>query len=106
VQGDLYRLISPRNGSEFSATQTVNRDKSQSVVFAFIHSTQEGRGFPRLKLEGLDPKGNYALTAIEGVAAQGTLATASGAWWMNHGLEMSEDFKGDFQAATFRLDRK
>ena len=50
VQGDLYRLISPRNGSEFSATQTVNRDKSQSVVFAFIHSTQEGRLFPRLKL--------------------------------------------------------
>ena len=41
VQGDLYRLISPRNGSEFSATQTVNHDKSQSVVFLFIHSTQE-----------------------------------------------------------------
>ena len=72
VQGDLYRLISPRNGSEFSATQTVNRDKSQSVVFAFIHSTQEGRGFPRLKLKGLDPKGNYALTAIEGAAAKGS----------------------------------
>jgi alpha-galactosidase len=106
VQGDLYRLISPRNGSEFSATQTVNRDKSQSVVFAFIHSTQEGRGFPRLKLQGLDPRGNYALTAIEGAAAKGTPATASGAWWMNHRLEMSEDFKGDFQAAAFRLDRK
>src|SRR6185437_17093143 len=52
TQGDLYRLISPRNGSEFSATQTVNADKSQSVVFAFIHSTQEGRGFPILKLKG------------------------------------------------------
>jgi alpha-galactosidase len=106
VQGDLYRLISPRNGSEFSATQTVNRDKSQSVVFAFIHSTQEGRGFPLLKLQGLDPKGNYMLTAIEGAAAKGTPATASGAWWMNHGLELSEHFKGDFQAAAFRLDRK
>ena len=106
VQGDLYRLISPRNGSEFSATQTVNRDKSQSVVFAFIHSTQEGRGFPLLKLQGLDPKANYALTSIEGAAAKGTPATASGAWWMNHGLEMSEDFKGDFQAAAFRLDKK
>ncbi|HMG86079.1 MAG TPA: alpha-galactosidase [Terracidiphilus sp.] len=106
VQGDLYRLISPRNGSEFSATQTVNRDKGQSVVFAFIHSTQEGRGFPRLKLEGLDPKANYALTSIEGAAAKGTPAMASGAWWMNHGLDMSDDFKGDFQAAAFRLDRK
>ena len=106
VQGDLYRLISPRNGSEFSATQTVNRDQSQSVVFAFIHSTQEGREFPLLKLMGLDAKANYALTPIEGAAQRGTPATASGAWWMNHGLEMSEGFRGDFQAAAFRLDKK
>jgi alpha-galactosidase len=106
VQGDLYRLISPRNGSEFSATQTVNRDKSQSVVFAFIHSTEEGRGFPRLKLKGLDPKTEYTLTPIEGAAQKGTPATASGAWWMNHGIDMGEDFRGDFQAAALRLDKK
>ena len=106
VQGDLYRLISPRNGSEFSATQTVNRDKSQSVVFAFIHSTQEGRLFPRLKLKGLDPAAEYALTPIEGKAAPATPTTASGAWWMSHGLDMADEFRGDFQAAAFRLDKK
>jgi alpha-galactosidase len=106
VQGDLYRLISPRNGSEFSATQTVNHDKSESVVFAFIHSTQEGRGFPILKLKGLDPQGQYALTPIEGKAAAHEPTVASGAFWMNHGLEMDEGFRGDFQAAAFRLDRK
>jgi alpha-galactosidase len=106
VQGNLYRLISPRNGSEFSATQTVKPDKSQSVVFAFIHSTQEGRIFPTLKLKGLDPAAEYALAPIEGKARAGTPATASGAWWMNHGLEMDIDFRGDFQAAAFRLDKK
>ncbi|HEX3894190.1 MAG TPA: alpha-galactosidase [Terracidiphilus sp.] len=106
VQGDLYRLISPRNGSEFSATQTVNRDKSQSVVFAFIHSTQEGHKFPILKLQGLDPSADYELTPIEGNADPATPTTASGAWWMNHGLEFSEDFRGDFQASAFRLDKK
>ena len=106
VQGDLYRLISPRNGSEFSATQTVNKDKSQSVVFLFIHSTQEGRGFPILTLKGLDPKADYTLTPIEGAVLKGSPTTASGAWWMNHGLVMGEDFRGDFQAAAFRLDRK
>jgi len=106
VQGNLYRLISPRNGSEFSATQTVNRDKSQSVVFLFIHSTQEGRIFPRLKLQGLDPAAQYALTPIEDKPSPTTPTTASGAWWMNRGLDMSEDFRGDFQAAAFRLDRK
>ena len=106
VQGDLYRLISPRDGSEFSATQTVNQDKSQSVVFAFIHSTQLDRPFPLLKLEGLDPAATYAITPIEGKLRAGSPQSASGAWWMNHGMEMSGDFKGDFQAAAFRLDRK
>ncbi len=54
VRGDLYRIISPRNGSEFSVTETVSGDKNQAVVFAFTHSTQEGRGFPLLQLQGLD----------------------------------------------------
>jgi len=106
VQGDLYRLISPRNGSEFSATQTVSADKSQSVVFTFIHSTQEGRGFPVLKLKGLDPAAEYTLTPIEGKPSAREPTTASGAWWMNHGLETNEFFRGDYQAAAFRLDRK
>jgi alpha-galactosidase len=106
VQGDLYRLISPRSGSEFSATERVRADKSQAVVFAFIHSTQKGRGFPLLKLKGLDAAAEYALSSIEGKARAGTPLAASGAWWMNHGLEMDEGFRGDFQGAAFRLDRK
>ncbi|HKF46232.1 MAG TPA: alpha-galactosidase [Terracidiphilus sp.] len=106
TQGQLYRLISPRDSSEFSATQTVRENKSQSVVFAFIHSTQERRGFPILKLEGLDPAAKYALTPIEGKAGASMPPVASGAFWMNHGLEMADDFRGDFQAAAFRLDRK
>jgi alpha-galactosidase len=106
VQGELYRLISPTNGSEFSATQTVSKDKSQSVVFLFIHSTQEGHLFPLLKLKGLDPAANYKLVSIEGKASPGQSQVASGAWWMNHGLEMDMGFRGDFQAAAFRLDRQ
>jgi alpha-galactosidase len=106
VQGNLYRLISPLNGGEFSATETVRPDKTQAVVFAFIHSTQEQRGFPLLKLQGLDPAAEYTLTSIEGKAGKGTPDAATGAWWMNHGLEMDEDFRGDFQAAAFRLDKK
>jgi alpha-galactosidase len=106
VQGNLYRLISPRNGSEFSATQTVNSNKTQSVVFAFIHSTQKGHIFPTLKLKGLEPNAEYALSPIEGKARPGTPSAASGAWWMNHGLDFDEGFRGDFQAAAFRLDRK
>jgi len=106
VQGDLYRLISPRNGSEFSVTQTVNPEKTQSVVFAFIHSTQQGRLFPRLKLKGLDPVAEYALSPIVGKPRTGTPPVASGAWWMNHGLDLDDGFRGDFQGAAFRLDKQ
>ncbi|MGB2592882.1 MAG: alpha-galactosidase [Candidatus Acidiferrum sp.] len=104
VRGDLYRLISPRNGSEFSSTETVSRDKSQAVVFAFANATQEGRGFPLLQLLGLEPSAEYKLSWIEGKAVPNTPETASGAWWMNHGLQL--ELRGDFQAAAFRLDRQ
>ena len=103
VRGDLYRLISPRDGSEFSSTQTVSADKNQSVVFAFANATQEGRGFPLLQLQGLDAAAEYKLSWIEGKARPGTPETASGAWWMRHGLQL--ELRGDFQAAAFRLDR-
>jgi alpha-galactosidase len=106
VRGQLYRLISPRDGSEFSAAQSVRTDKSQSVVFAFIHSTEKGHTFPTLKLKGLDPAADYAISPIEGKAGAGTPAAASGAWWMNHGLDFDPSFRGDFQAMAFRLDRK
>jgi alpha-galactosidase len=104
VRGDLYRLISPRDGSEMSATESDSSDKNQAVVFAFTHSTQEGRGFPLLLLQGLDPDAEYQLTFIEGKGQAGTPTSASGAWWMRHGVWL--DLRGDFQAAAFRLDRQ
>lgn len=104
VRGGLYRLLSPRDGTTMSATESVSRDKSQAVVFAFTHSTQEGRGFPLLQLQGLDPDEDYQLTFIEGKALPGTPTSASGAWWMRHGLWL--DLRGDFQAAAFRLDHQ
>jgi alpha-galactosidase len=104
VRGDLYRLISPRDGSEFSSTETVAGDKNQAVVFAFANATQEGRGFPLLQLQGLDPAAEYKLSWIEGKAPPGTPEIASGSWWMHHGLQL--DLRGDFQACAFRLDRQ
>ena len=64
------------------------------------------RTFPLLKLKGLDPAAQYAIEPIEGKTSPGTPSQASGAWWMNHGLDLGEGFRGDFQAAAFRLDKK
>ncbi|MGB6959810.1 MAG: GH36 C-terminal domain-containing protein, partial [Candidatus Acidiferrum sp.] len=104
VRGDLYRLISPRDGSEFSSTESVSSDKNQAVVFAFANATQEGRGFPLLQLQELDPEAQYKLAWIEGKARPDTPESASGAWWMRHGLQL--ELRGDFQAAAFHLDRQ
>ena len=104
VRGDLYRLISPRDNSEMSGTETVSGDKSQAVVFAFVNATNKGRAFPLLQLKGLDPGAEYKLSWIEGKALPDTPDTASGAWWMNHGLQLA--LRGDYQAASFRLDRR
>jgi alpha-galactosidase len=104
VRGDLYRLISPRDGSEFSATETVSGDKGQAVVFAFTVATQQGRTVPLLQLQGLDPQAQYTLSSMEGKARPGTPEAASGDWWMHHGLWL--DLKGDYSAAAFRLDRE
>jgi alpha-galactosidase len=104
VRGDLYRLISPRDGSEFSVTQTVSSDKNQAVVFAFTVATQQGRGLPLLELRGLDPDAQYKVGWIEGKGRPDTPEVASGDWWMHHGVQL--DLKGDYSAAAFRLDRQ
>jgi alpha-galactosidase len=97
-------LISPRDGSEFSVTETVSGDKNQEVVFAFTVATQQGRGLPMLELQGLDPEELYKIGWIEGKGQPGTPDVASGDWWMRYGVQL--DLKGDYSAAAFRLDRQ
>ncbi len=99
--GSLYRLISPVGGSEQSVTESVSPDKSQAVVFAFLHSSSLLYPYPTIRLRGLDAAAEYRLDWIEGKAAQPVPASASGAFWMSHGVDAL--LFGDFQAAGFTL---
>jgi alpha-galactosidase len=101
--GELYRLVSPRDGSEQSVTESVAEDGHEAVVFAFLHSSGFGYPYPRVFLRGLDAKAEYALSPIAGEAAKDTPETASGAYWMSHGFD--PELLGDFQAAAFRLEK-
>jgi alpha-galactosidase len=103
-RGSLYRLVSPLNGSEVSVTETVSPDRSQAVTFAFLHSSQMIDPFPRIYLRGLDEHATYRLKALDGQTAPGTPITASGAYWTEHGVDLS--LRGDFQAAAFLLDKQ
>ena len=100
--GSLYRLISPRDGSEESVTESVSKDKDQAVLFAFLHSSHMGYPFPRVYLRGLNPTAEYRVTSISGALAKDFPTVASGSYWMSHGLDI--DLRGDFQAAAFRFD--
>lgn len=100
--GSLFRLVSPRDGSEQSVTESVSLDRKQGVLFTLLHSSQMGYPFPRVFLRGLDPKAEYRVTSIQGALTKDSPTVASGAYWMSHGLDV--DIRGDFQAAAFRFD--
>jgi alpha-galactosidase len=100
--GSLYRLISPRNGSEQSVTESVSLDEEQAALFTFLHSSTMNYPFPRVFLRGLDPETRYKVTSISGKLSSDTPTMATGSYWMSHGLDVQ--LKGDFQAAAFRFD--
>jgi alpha-galactosidase len=101
--GALYRLVSPANGSETSATESVAADGNQAAVFAFLHSSQLGYPYPRLFLRGLDKDAQYHLHWITTNPDGKLPETASGAYWMEHGVDLN--LSGDFQATAFRLEK-
>jgi len=101
--GLLYRLASPTQGN-LSASQYVSPDKSQSVVFAFLHSQQFGRTVSPLLLKDLDEKGIYSVSRNDGKAGKTSAAVKlSGAYLMNHGIE--PELTGDYDSVSFKLDR-
>jgi alpha-galactosidase len=102
-RGELYRLITPENDSPYSVTESVSRDGKQAVSFAFLHSSKELYPYPRIQLRGLDRNARYSISPFAGTLAPGTPNAASGAYWMQHGVDVL--LRGDFQAAAFTLTR-
>ncbi len=100
--GSLYRLVSPRDGSEQSVTESVSIDRKQAALFAFLHSSTMGYPYPRVFLKGLDANTTYKVTPIAGALRKDSPASATGAYWMSHGVDL--ELRGDLQAAAFRFD--
>ncbi|MEO8737284.1 MAG: alpha-galactosidase [Edaphobacter sp.] len=100
-RGSLYRLITPENNSEQSVTESVSRDGKQAVAFAFLHSSREYYPFPRIYLRGLKADATYRISTLDGKLAADTPVSASGAYWMQRGVDV--ELRGDFQAAAFTL---
>ena len=100
-QGVLYRLVSPRNSSNFSSTESVSQDGKGAVVFAFLHAEQMQYPAPTIYPRGLLPDVVYTLEPIAGATFEGTQRSASGAFWMHHGIGFK--LEGDYAAAAVVL---
>jgi len=103
-QGSLFRLIEPNADSPYAVTESVARDKQQAVVFAFLHSSQQGLAYPPVYLRGLDPEANYRIKVLDGSLNGSVPASASGAFWMHYGLHFN--LRGDYQAAALLLEKE
>lgn len=101
--GSLYRLVSPRNESEIAATESVALDKSKAIAFIFLHSQQMRYPIPNISLQGLDHDAIYSVRSIYGRLSDDAPKTASGRYWMGHGI--STILKGDYDAAAFIFER-
>ena len=99
--GSLYRLISPQHDSESSATESVSLDRTQAVLFTFLHSSQERNPYPTLYLRGLDPDRQYSLNTLGDARGKAAPTSASGRYWMQYGI--TPLLNGDFKAAAFIL---
>ncbi len=103
-QGSLYRLTPSLAMAGRWATEYVAADKSQAVVFAFLHSQQYGEAFPALRLEGLDAAATYTITPRDPRKAQGTPQQATGAELMGEGLRVG--LRGDYDSTAVVLQRR
>jgi len=99
--GDLHRLLSPREG-EVTANEYVSPDGKQAVVFAFLHSQQFLYPAPTVYLRGLDPAAVYRLRGIDRKLAE-QQETLSGAFLMNHGLNFK--LEGDFDSSSVAIEK-
>ncbi|MEH3106865.1 MAG: alpha-galactosidase [Sphingomonas fennica] len=103
-RGDLYRLARPTPGNPQATTLYVSADRGQAALFAMVQGTQRLDPRGPVVLRGLDPAATYRIERMDGAPlAEGTPASASGAYWMGRGLDVP--LRGDFQGAGFILTR-
>ncbi|AIQ45866.1 alpha-galactosidase [Paenibacillus sp. FSL R7-0273] len=119
-QGDMYRLLSPFEGSGDTAWMFVSEDKTEAFVAYFRVLAKPNAPITRLTLKGLDPELDYVLetgaagsTDSHGAADAAADSTApfqpafdgtpyGGDRLMRIGLVVS-DLRGDFTSCTYRL---
>ncbi|MFC0334804.1 alpha-galactosidase [Paenibacillus sepulcri] len=94
-KGRQYRLASLRKSPQ-AAVQYVSDDRTESIVFAFLHAQNFGGRLPDLKLDGL---AEHKIYDIEGIGDE--VLQLHGSTLMNAGLPLP--LRGDFDSVLISL---
>lgn len=104
-RGDLYRIISPYDGTNWASLMYVSKNKTEAVLFAFSTGIHQRNVYPVLNLSGLDPTKQYRikeLNAKGGNRFWGENQVFSGEYLINAGIEII--ISRPFDSAVFRID--
>jgi len=89
--GDIYRLVSPYDKMGLASLMYVNEAKDKSVFFWWKTESFQNEHLPRVKMAGLDANKKYKVRELNRIDLQPMDIEGkifSGAYLMNHGLEM------------------
>ncbi len=89
--GDIYRLVSPYDKVGLASLMYVDEAKEKSVFFWWKTESFQNEHLPRVKMAGLDANKNYKVRELNRIDLKPMDIegkTFSGAYLMNHGLEM------------------
>ena len=89
--GNIYRLVSPYDKVGLASMMYVNEQKTKSVFYWWKTESFQNEHLPRVKMAGLDASKNYKVHELNRIDLKPMDIegkTFSGAYLMNHGLEM------------------
>jgi alpha-galactosidase len=89
--GDIYRLVSPYDKRGLASLMYVDEAKDKSVFFWWKTESFQNELLPRVKMAGLDASKNYKIHELNRIDLRPMDIEGkvySGAYLMNHGLEM------------------
>ncbi len=89
--GDIYRLVSPYDKKGLASMMYVTEQKDKAVFYWWKTESFQNEHLPRVKMAGLDPNRLYKVHELNRIDLNPLDCEGksySGAYLMNHGLEM------------------
>jgi alpha-galactosidase len=101
--GDIYRLVSPFDKRGIASMMYVSEQKDKAVFYWWKTEQFQNEHLPRVKMAGLDPTRMYKVHELDRIDLTPMYCegkTYSGAYLMNHGLEMPATHNVDWGKKT------